>query len=177
LFSPVDLRSNLVQGRARIALPGTGEMSDTRLLVKTILLLGLMLAAGCAHAEDRARLNTIAELLEAVHKCWVPPPLAQAHAGMQITVQFSITRDGRLQGKAAIRYESPDASDEERLAYRRSVAESLAHCAPFPITDGLGDAVAGHPLNIRFIDARKQRQAGLREAGRLARSVIISLSY
>ena len=131
-------------------------MSDTRLFIGAILLLGLMLAADCTHAETRER---IAELMETVHKCWNPPPLAQAHAGMQITVQFSITRDGRLQGKAAIRYESPDASEEERVAYRRSIAESLAHCAPFPITEGLGNAIAGRPINIRFVDTRKQRQA------------------
>jgi hypothetical protein len=136
-------------------------MSDTRLLIRAILVLGLMLAADRTCAETRERINTIAELMATVHNCWNPPPLAQAHAGMQITVQFSITRDGRLQGKAAIRYESPEASAEERLAYRRSVAESLAHCAPFPITDGLGNAIAGHPLNIRFIDARRQRQAEL----------------
>jgi hypothetical protein len=98
-------------------------------------------------------------LFTAVHKCWKPPPLAQAHTGVQITVQFSITRDGRLQGKAAVRYESPDASDHERLAYRRSVAESLAPCVAFPITDGLGNAVAGRPLNVRFIDTHKQREA------------------
>jgi hypothetical protein len=78
---------------------------------------------------------------------------------MQITVRFSITRDGRLQGKAAIRYESPDASDDERIAYRMAVAESLARCAPFPITEGLGNAIAGQPINIRFIDTRKQREA------------------
>jgi hypothetical protein len=134
-------------------------MSDRRLLLKAITLLGMMLAADRTHAEERARISTIAELMESVHKCWTPPPLAQAHTGMQITVQFSITRDGRLQGKAAVRYESPDASEDERLAYRRSVAESLAHCAPFPITEGLGNAVAGRPINIRFIDTRKQRQA------------------
>jgi hypothetical protein len=98
-------------------------------------------------------------LFTAVHKCWKPPPLAQAHTGVQITVQFSITRDGRLQGKAVVRYESPDASDDERLAYRRSVAESLAPCVAFPITDGLGNAVAGRPLNVRFIDTHKQREA------------------
>ena len=135
-------------------------MSDARLLLKTILLLGLMLAADCARAaENGGRINTIAELMETIGKCWKPPPLAQAHAGMQITVQFAITRDGQLQGKAAIKYESPDASEDERLAYRRSVAESLARCAPFPITEGLGNAIAGRPLNIRFIDARKQREA------------------
>jgi hypothetical protein len=130
------------------------------LLLKTVVLLGLMLAADCARAaENSERINTIAELMATVRKCWSPPPLAQAHAGMQITVQFSITRDGRLQGKAAIRYESPDASEDERLAYRRSVAESLARCAPFPITEGLGNAIAGKPINIRFIDTRKQREA------------------
>jgi hypothetical protein len=125
------------------------------------LAFGLLIA-GCptgGSAEDRERINTIAELMLSVHKCWHPPPLAQAHAGMQITVQFAITRDGRLQGKAAIKYESPDASEEERLTYRRSVAESLAQCAPFPITEGLGNAIAGRPLNIRFVDPRKQRQA------------------
>jgi hypothetical protein len=78
---------------------------------------------------------------------------------MQITVRFSITRDGRLQGKAAIRYESPDASQDERKAYRIAVADSLAQCAPFPVTKGLGNAIAGHPITIRFIDARKQREA------------------
>ena len=132
-------------------------MSDRRLLLKAIIPLGLMLAADCTCAQERERINTIAELMESVHKCWKPPPLAQAHTGMQITVQFSITRDGGLQGRAAVKYESPDASEEERLAYRRSIAESLAHCTPFPITEGLGNAVAGRPLNIRFIDTRKQR--------------------
>jgi hypothetical protein len=33
------------------------------------------------------------------------------------------------------------------------------------VTDGLGNAIAGHPLNIRFIDARKQRDAELQIAG------------
>jgi hypothetical protein len=106
-------------------------MSDRRLPLKAIILLGLMLAADCTCAEER--INTIAELMESVHKCCTPPPLPQAHTGMQITVQFSITRDGRLQGKAAIKYESPDASEEERLAYRRSIAESL--CALRAVSD------------------------------------------
>jgi hypothetical protein len=135
-------------------------MSNRRLLLKAITLLGLMLAADRTHAEERARISTIAELMESVHKCWTPPPLAQAHTGMQITVQFSITRDGRLQGKAAVRYESPDASEDERLAYRRSVAESLAHCAPFPITEGLGNARSTSASSIRASSAKQKRQIG-----------------
>jgi hypothetical protein len=123
-------------------------------------MLGLVLATNPTRAaENRQPINTIADLIAAVRKCWKPPPAEQAHAGMQITVRFSITRDGRLQGKAAIRYESPDASEDERMAYRLAVADSLAHCAPFPVTEGLGNAIAGKPITIRFIDTRKQREA------------------
>ena len=39
-------------------------MSDRRLLLKAIILLGLMLAADCTCAQERERINTIAELME-----------------------------------------------------------------------------------------------------------------
>jgi hypothetical protein len=38
-------------------------MSDRRLLLKAIILLGLMLAADCTCAEERERINTIAGLM------------------------------------------------------------------------------------------------------------------
>jgi hypothetical protein len=80
---------------------------------------------------------------------------------MEITVRFSITRYGNVFGKASIRYESRDASDDERLAYRIAVAQAIERCTPFPITEGFSSAIAGHPLNIKFTSRRKQRQAGL----------------
>ena len=52
--------------------------------------------------------NTIAEVFAALEACWVPPTLAQARAGMQITVMVSFKRSGELLGKPRITYETPE---------------------------------------------------------------------
>jgi hypothetical protein len=107
-----------------------------------------------------APVNTIAEVFAALEACWIPPPLEQARAGMQITVLVSFKRNGEILGKPRITYETPGASDEERLAYRVAMAQALSRCAPLPFTDALGGALAGRLLTIRFIDNRKLKQAG-----------------
>jgi hypothetical protein len=135
-------------------------MSDQRkALLIAVVFVGLaMLQSVPARARDADRsISSVRELLAALRKCWTPPPMASAHNGMEITVRFSITRDGSVFGKAAIRYESPDASNEERMAYRISVAQAIERCLPFPITEAFGNAIAGHPLNIKLTDRRKQR--------------------
>lgn len=131
----------------------------------TVSFLVLAVGAGApVHAENaNGSINSLDELFAALRKCWVPPPIARSLEGMEITVRFSITRYGNVFGKAAIRYESRDASDDERLAYRVAVAQAIERCTPFPVTEGFGNAIAGHPLNIRFTDRRKQRQARSRQ--------------
>ncbi len=78
---------------------------------------------------------------------------------MQITAMVSFTRKGEILGKPRITYETPEASDDERLAYRIAMAEALRRCNPLPFTDALGNALAGRPMTIRFIDNRKLKQA------------------
>jgi len=110
--------------------------------------------------KPAAPLNTIAEVFAALEACWVPPALEQARAGMQITVQLSFKRNGELLGKPRITYETPNASDDERQSYRVAVAQAVRRCMPLPFTDALGNAIAGRPLTLRFIDNRKLKQAG-----------------
>ena len=110
--------------------------------------------------DTKKPVNTIAEVFAALEACWVPPTLAQARAGMQITVMVSFKRSGELLGKPRITYETPEASDDERLAYRLAMAEALRRCTPLRFTDALGNALAGRPLTLRFIDNRKLKQAG-----------------
>jgi hypothetical protein len=105
-------------------------------------------------------LNTIAEVFAALEACWIPPALDQARPGMQITVLLSFKRSGELLGKPRITYETPNASDDERLSYRAAMAQALRRCTPLRFTDSLGGALAGRPLTIRFIDNRKLKQAG-----------------
>jgi hypothetical protein len=105
-------------------------------------------------------LNTIAEVFAALEACWMPPALDQARPGMQITVMVSFKRSGELLGKPRITYETPGATDEERLAYRVAMAQALERCMPLRFTDALGNALAGRPMTLRFIDNRKLKQAG-----------------
>jgi hypothetical protein len=107
-----------------------------------------------------APLNTIAEVFAALEACWIPPGLDQARAGMQITVMLSFKRSGEILGKPRITYETPEASDDERASYRAAMAQAIGRCTPLRFTDALGNALAGRPLTIRFIDNRKLKQAG-----------------
>jgi hypothetical protein len=130
-------------------------------LWKTCLLLALALMGSAPLRAEMApgSINTLNDLFIALQACWQPPPLEQARDGMELTVRFSLTRFGRILGKATITFETRDASDDERLAYRKAVAQALERCTPFPLTDALGGAIAGRPLAIRFIDTRKQKGA------------------
>jgi hypothetical protein len=120
--------------------------------------LALAALASDAVAEP-ARLNTMKDMGAALQACWVPPPIDQSRPGMQITVQMSFKRNGELLGQPRITFESAGASDDERLAYRLAVAQMLKRCSPLPFTDALGNAVAGRPFTMRFIDDRKLKQA------------------
>jgi hypothetical protein len=106
-------------------------------------------------------LNTIQEVFHALEACWIPPDLDHARAGMQITVLLSFKRSGELNNEPRITYETPGATNEQRLAYRRAMAEALARCTPLPFTDALGGALAGRPMTMRFIDNRNLKQAGI----------------
>jgi hypothetical protein len=118
------------------------------------------IAASAIAQEPRASLNTLNDLGAALQACWAPPPIDASRAGMQITVQMTFKRNGELFGQPRITFESPGASDDERLAYRIAVAEMLKRCTPLPFTEALGNAVAGRPFTMRFIDSRKLKQAG-----------------
>jgi hypothetical protein len=113
-----------------------------------------------ARAEPRERpANTVRDVFTVLKTCWIPPPRNSARVGMQITVRFSITRTGEILGKPKITFETKKATDAERIAYRIAVMSMLQRCTPIPITDALGNAIAGHPLSIRLIDVRQQRRA------------------
>jgi hypothetical protein len=119
-----------------------------------------VLASGALAQSPPAAVNTIKELGAALRACWVPPAIGQSRPGMQISVMMSFRRNGELLGQPRITFESPGATDDDRLAYRTAVAEMLKRCSPLPFTDGFGNAAAGRPFTMRFIDNRKLKQAG-----------------
>ncbi|HZR86043.1 MAG TPA: hypothetical protein VFB02_04525 [Bradyrhizobium sp.] len=117
--------------------------------------LGIVIAATlplvllpAARSED-GRVNTIRETIERLYTCWRPPPLSRAKP-MDIAVIVSFNRAGDILGRPRITFESPEASDADRLEYRVAVMEALQRCTPMPFTESMAGAAAGHPFWIRF---------------------------
>ena len=81
--------------------------------------------------------------------------MAQSRPGMQITVLMSFKRNGDLFGQPRIVFQSREASETERSAYRIAVAQTLKRCASLPFTKALGNTIAGQPLTMIFVDDRE----------------------
>jgi len=73
---------------------------------------------------------------------------------MQMAVRFSFKRDGGLIGSPRLTYVTPEASAATRDSYRQAIDASLAQCTPLAFSKGLGGAIAGRPILIRYVDNR-----------------------
>jgi hypothetical protein len=100
------------------------------------------------------QLNTLNDLAVAVNACWRPPALEHAHPGMRITVQFSLTRDGKFIGPPRVTYATPEVTLKTREIYRDAMLHSLESCMPLPLTSGLGGAIAGRMYFFWIVDDR-----------------------
>src|SRR5215471_9563830 len=101
--------------------------------ISCVAALLLIAALGAARAEDK-QVNTIKEVFARLGTCWKPPPASRAKA-MDITIIVSFNRSGAIMGHPRITYESPEATDRDRLVYRVAVMEALQRCAPMPFTE------------------------------------------
>jgi hypothetical protein len=93
--------------------------------------------------------NTIKEVFERLGQCWKPPAGPGVNP-MDITVIVSFNRSGAILGHPRITYESAQATDRDRLAYRVAVMETLQRCTPMPFTETMAGAVAGRPFAVQF---------------------------
>jgi hypothetical protein len=109
------------------------------------------------HTEGSAgeqKLDSISATYTALRACWVPPPKDEARHGMQYTIRFAFKRDGEVVAAPRVTYSSHDAPADVRDIYRDAVNAALTRCTPLHFTDGMGGAVAGRPIAIRFVDDR-----------------------
>jgi hypothetical protein len=107
-------------------------------------------------SSDEHKLNTLSAMFAALRGCWVPPPAADARHGMQMSVRLSFKRTGEIIGTPRVTYTSPNTPSEVRDLYHNAITTALERCSPMPFTTGLGGAVAGRPIAIRFVDNREQ---------------------
>jgi len=103
---------------------------------------------------DEHPLDSISAMFAALRACWVPPPKDEARPGMEYTIRFAFKRDGEIVAPPRVTYASHDAPADVRDVYRDAVNAALKRCTPLHFSDGMGGAVAGRPITIRFVDDR-----------------------
>jgi hypothetical protein len=137
-------------------LDGPGCIAQAQVGVGETLQLTLGARATGDAKKPGGQLNTIRDLFAALRACWTPPAPENAHRDMQMSMRFSLKRDGTLIGAPRVSYASRGVSQKTRDLYRDAIAQSLQGCTPFPFTKGFAGAIAGRPIVIRIIDDRDE---------------------
>jgi hypothetical protein len=99
-------------------------------------------------------LDTIGDLFAELRSCWSPPPPDVAHQGMQMSVRFSFKKSGEMIGPPRVTFATAGVPADTRDTYLKAINASLNSCIPMKFTDGLGGALAGRPIAIRYVDNR-----------------------
>ena len=99
-------------------------------------------------------LDTIGDLFAALRSCWTPPAADDAREGMQMSVRFSFKRSGEMIGEPRLTFSTSGVPADTRATYLKAINSSLNACLPLKFTDGLGGALAGRPIAIRYVDNR-----------------------
>jgi hypothetical protein len=124
-------------------------------IVAMVLAIALVAGPNAATSQERAcrspdPVDTINEMFSAIVACWEPPP---GTAGMTLTLQFSIRRNGALIGKPRATFSRLGNDDTLNRAFVASVVEALDKALPLPVSDSMGGAIAGRTLFPRFTAA------------------------
>ena len=102
------------------------------------------------------KIDTIRAMFAALRACWRPPAVDKAHDGMQMSVRFAFNRDGGIIAEPRVTYTTPGIDDDIRKTYRNAIKDALDRCTPLPFSRGMGGAIAGRPIAVRFVDNRKR---------------------
>jgi hypothetical protein len=104
-------------------------------------------------AAEAAPANTLKELWAQLGECL---QTAEGAEGLDLTIVFSLQRDGALLGKPRITH-SKSLSDADLRRAAVSLERAMNNCLPASITDALGGAIAGRPLALRVLGKRKEK--------------------
>ncbi len=119
-----------------------------RLAVDTLFVLASAPAeAQSLNAMVNQPANTLRQLGEKLGSCFADVTLSP---GSEVTIMFSLKRDGSLNGKPRITYAKLPPDDSQRNGDAAVIAHALGVCLPIPITDDLGGAIAGRPFTLHL---------------------------
>lgn len=116
------------------------------------LVIVLLVMGSPAHA---APVNSLRQLWATLGACARKAKVAPEAAGSEVTVLFTLKRDGSLQGKPRITYSRLIGDKIDQQAFVAASLSAIASCFPLLMTDGLGGAIAGRPLRFRLVSGSR----------------------
>lgn len=101
-----------------------------------------------------ATINSVRELFAALTACWQPPARDETAPGMAMSVRFGFKRTGEPLAAPFVTYTTRGVPAEARQSFRHAIDAALERCGKLPFSERFGAAIAGRPINARFVDDR-----------------------
>ena len=79
-----------------------------------------------------------------------------------MSVRFSFKRSGEMIAPPRVTFATAGVPADTRATYLKAINASLDACMPLKFTAGLGGALAGRPIAIRYVDNRELGKAACR---------------
>ncbi len=130
-------------------------MARAAAIPRAVAILGA-LPIGAAPARA-APANTLTELWRILGDCAKLDTVPDSATGSEVTVVFSLKRDGSLLGQPRISHSRLVGSEGDRRDFIAGALTSISRCLPIPLTDGMGGAIAGRPLRLRITSRKPER--------------------
>ncbi len=127
---------------------------DGSRFVQPPLTLTETLCGEVRQAERAAGMRSIEgirDIFPAIGACWAPPSGLAKLEKIEITLSFSLKRDGALIGAPRVTFATIGAETRARQLLTDATFEAIRRCTPLKLSKAFGEAVAGRPIAIRFI--------------------------
>jgi hypothetical protein len=134
----------LKQETATVAAAKRGSIIGARALI--VFAAAPACAVPVALAQEAAPANTLVELRRQFGGCLAKTPLGPA--GSQVTITFTMKRDGSIFGKPRVTFSHLEGDPETRRGFMDGAERAVVACLPLRVTSSLGGAIAGRQFFI-----------------------------
>lgn len=119
--------------------------------LRGIVQVPLQGMAGGGRPVGGKPIDTLRDLFPALAACWQAPEGLAKFEHTEITVRFSLRRDGSVIGSPRITFSQTPVDARGKALLIEASLSAVRRCTPARITPALGGAIAGRPLALRFV--------------------------
>jgi hypothetical protein len=112
-------------------------------------------AVSPALAQETLPANTLMDMRRQFGECMGGKPIGPA--GSQLTIMFTMKRDGSIFGKPRVTYSHLEGDEEARQRFVDDAERAISACLPFKVTPALGEAIAGRMFSVTLGGPKPER--------------------